>query len=148
MNCSEAKPLLEAILQDNGEPADTAKVLQHLNKCSSCQSTWKDNPALDAHLHSYKEYATEPNKRPDPSKRAPRQAGKAGASPAGENKEEDSASSTVLDSDDDLEEPLVDDIIHLVDEEDDVTSPEQLVQESIRGLSDGDPIRMYLREIG
>lgn len=54
MNCSDALPLIEQMIDDETSAEQNAAVLQHVNQCVSCQSMWTDSLAIKERIRQFK----------------------------------------------------------------------------------------------
>jgi RNA polymerase primary sigma factor len=175
MNCNDAIPLLELMLDDEAGTETSAGVVKHLDLCLTCQGSWADSLQVRQQLRDFRNEIPIPigfkerlrdilSQTVTERKFATVDSGhiKAETKAGGGRKEkmakkptskrESSSSSSTFeakpspegeDENDDSEEDAA-----FAIEDDEVSEEDVNIQTLQGGLTDGDPIRMYLREIG
>jgi RNA polymerase primary sigma factor len=162
MNCNEVIPLLQLMIDDQATAESTAAVVQHLKECSPCHSEWTNELSIRQRLHEFRDNIKMSDTLPQriialltpgplqPAPAAQRSAGKrarTNAAPAPADPPEDKDRSGEP-QDDDIAELAEDDFYIEAEEDIDALTSEPVLEETSRDRSDGDPIRLYLREIG
>ena len=54
MNCHDAMPLLELMLDDEATTETTAGVVKHLDRCLTCQGSWADSLKVRQQLRDFR----------------------------------------------------------------------------------------------
>ena len=176
MDCNDVTPLLELMLDDQATTETAAGVLQHLDRCLTCQGSWADNLQVRQTLRDFrndipipkgfKERIRDILSQPVTERKfATVESGhiKTETKAGGGRKEKmakkpqkressSSASSTfeakpAQEGEENFEEPDEEAAAFAI-EDDEVSEEDVNIQTLQGGLTDGDPIRMYLREIG
>lgn len=175
MKCSEIVPMLELMLDDQLQTETTAAVCQHLNECLPCQSTWTNDLTVRQRLHEFRDKIATPEtilqrikeviaeKKPvekpveklkkektaaaagrtrSSGKESAPQKPQSGADASENEGEEESVLPDKSNDEDMYMGPIGE------DEEEVAAAASMKFDEAIKGTSDDDPIRLYLREIG
>ncbi len=176
MDCSDVLPLLELMLDDQAQTETTAGVVQHLDQCLTCQGSWADSLKVRQQLRDFRKDIPVPegfqgrirdilSQTVTERKFATVGSGhikaetKAGAGRKEKmakkptSKRESSSTSSTFEAkpaqgDEENFEDAEDEAKEFAIEDDEVSEEDVNIQTLQGGLTDGDPIRMYLREIG
>ncbi len=176
MECHDIVPLLELMLDDQAKTETTAGVVQHLDQCLTCQGSWADSLKVRQQLRDFRNDIPVPKGLKDrirdilsqtvtERKFATVATGhiktetKAGAgrkekmAKKAQKRESSSSSSSstfeakpAQEGEENFEESEEEAAFAI--EDDEVSEEDVNIQTLQGGLTDGDPIRMYLREIG
>lgn len=146
MKCKDAMPLTQLMLDDEGQTETTALLLQHLRECLSCNSEWTDSLSVRDRIRAFGKAIPTPqslllrlkncssNSQNTDSQRVVLPARQVERAQPGFFEQQR------VDDDDELE--------FIDDDEMDKDQPELSAYEHDAVGSEGDPIRLYLREIG
>lgn len=176
MKCSEVLPLLDLMLDNQGETENAEVALQHVESCKSCHSAWTSNKSVQKKMQSFKDATEVPedlrhrvsnllstrtpaavgSKEEGKSKEAGSSRQKGGSDEPSRSKGEDKpekprASAENFDEEgDEWSGGGKDEETFFIEEDEDLPSlsSEQFAEEAARGLAEYDPVRMYLRQIG
>jgi RNA polymerase primary sigma factor len=177
MNCLDAIPLLELMLDDQATTETTAGVLKHIDQCLTCHESWADSLKVRQQLRDFRNDIPIPIGFKDRLRdilsqtlterkfatvdsghiKAETKAGggrkdKMAKKPT--SKRESSSTSSTFEQkpaqgdEEQFEEAEEENAAGFAIEDDEVTEEDVNIQTLQGGLTDGDPIRMYLREIG
>ncbi len=175
MDCSDINPLLELMLDDQATTETAAGVVKHLERCLACQGSWADSLQVRQQLRDFRNDIQIPkgfkerirdilSQTVTERKFATVESGhikaetKAGGGRKGkmakkpQKRESSSSSSSTFeakpaqDGEENFEEAEEDAAFAI--EDDEISEEDVNIQTLQGGLTDGDPIRMYLREIG
>jgi RNA polymerase primary sigma factor len=164
MRCDEVGSLLDAMLDNHAEGAQTASAMKHLDECKTCADVWSKNVAVKVRLNNLRDKVKMPENMPErigerlapetvppePSKskkgkeKAAATADSSGSPRRGSWNEEDDALSPDEAS---FEfESAGDEPLFFKDDEEQETT--ESIENVGTGLASDDPVRMYLKEIG
>ncbi len=178
MECIDVIPLLELMLDDQTKTETAAGVVQHLDQCLTCQGSWADSLKVRQQLRDFRNDIPVPEgfqgrirdilsqtvterKFATVGSEHVKAETKAGAGrkekmakkPTSKRESSSSSSSSTFETkpaqgDEENFEEGEDEVPALAIEDDEVSEEDVNIQTLQGGLTDGDPIRMYLREIG
>lgn len=175
MECNDVIPLLELMLDDQAKTETAAGVVQHLDQCLTCQGSWADSLKVRQQLRDFRndipvpegfqgrirdilsqtvterKFATVGSEHIKTETKAGAGRKEKMAKKPTSKRESSSTSYTfeakpAQEGEENFEEAEEDEAFKI--EDDEVSEEDVNIQTLQGGLTDGDPIRMYLREIG
>lgn len=175
MKCKDVLPMLERMLDDQTETQSTAAVAEHLERCNDCQSAWTNDQKVRERLHNFRNSIKMPEALPRkiqellaPAPLIPAAVPQAAQSAVAAKGKKNPAPSRDIPSDkvestnkgpaqpanvaedwtgEDLFPDDAEDTIDINDEE--LAAETVPIEEDVSiGFAEGDPVRLYLREIG